>query len=262
MKHRWLFGTNWKMNKNAQEAAEYASILREKLLCMNLADAVQVFVLPPYTSIGIVKQLSGGRFWVGAQNMHWEECGPYTGEISSAMLAELGIDLVQLGHAERREMFHETDSTINKKVLTSLRAGFRPLVCIGETMADREFKVARDTCARQLRIALKDVSVHELERIILAYEPAWAIGVQGLTADPSYIQDMRFHFQTVLEDMFAADLSGRIPILYGGSVNAEDAAELLLSSGMDGLFVGRAALDATAFADLIQSCLLAAGMQS
>jgi len=262
MKHRWLFGTNWKMNKNAREAAEYAAILREKLSCMNLADAVQVFVLPPYTSIAAVKQMSDGRFWVGAQNMHWEECGPYTGEISSAMLAELGIDIVQLGHAERREMFHETDSIINKKVLAALRAGFRPLVCIGETTMDREFKVARETCARQLRIALKDVRINDLERIILAYEPAWAIGVNGLTADPLYIQDMRSLFQSNLEDMFGSNSSEGIPILYGGSVRAEGAPELLLNSCMDGLFVGRAALDATAFAALIQSCLLAAAMQS
>lgn len=261
MKQNWLFGTNLKMNKNAREAAEYAAVLRERIRGMKLEGNIQIFVIPPYTSIGAVKEMSGGAFWVGAQNMHWEESGAYTGEISAAMLAELGIDLVLLGHAERREMFHETDAMINKKVLAALRAGFRAMVCIGESAMDREHDAARETCARQLRIALNGVAAEDVERIILLYEPAWAIGVHGSIAAPAYIRDMRFHFRAILEELFGASRGAKIPILYGGSVSADGAAELLLNSQMDGLGVGRSALDATAFANLIESCLHAAAMR-
>lgn len=262
MKQNWLFGTNLKMNKNAREAAEYAAVLRQRIRGMKLEANIQIFVIPPYTSIEAVKESGGGAFWVGAQNMHWEESGAYTGEISTAMLAELGIDLVMLGHSERREMFHETDAMINKKVLAALRAGFRALVCIGETAMDREFNTARETCARQLRIAMNGVAAEDAERIILLYEPAWAIGVHGVIAAPSYIREMRFHFQAILEELFGGSRCGRIPILYGGSVSAGGAAELLLNSEMDGLGVGRSALDATAFANLIESCLAAAAIRS
>jgi triosephosphate isomerase len=262
MKRKWLFGTNWKMSKNAREAAEYAVILRERLLRMKLEETVQVFVLPPFTSIGIVKEMSGGAFWVGAQNMHWEESGPFTGEISASMLAELGIVLAQVGHAERREMFYETDAMINKKVLAALRAGFRPLVCIGESAMDRDFKVARETCARQLRIALNNVPEDDVEQIIIAYEPAWAIGMHGSIAAPSFVRDMKFHFGAILADMFGANRSQQIPTLYGGSVSSDGATEMLLDSHMDGLFVGRSALDSMVFANLIESCVSAAASRS
>ena len=250
-----MFGTNWKMNKTAHEAAEYADTLRELLLRMKADDSVQVFVLPPYTSISAARQMSGGKFWVGAQNMHCDEQGPYTGEISTKMLAELSVDLVQLGHAERREMCHENNEIVNLKVHAALRAGFRPLVCIGETALDREFHVERETCARQLRMVLKNVPSDAAHRIIIGYEPAWAIGENGTAADAHYVRIMNNLFRSILVDMFGSTPAECVPILYGGSVSIEDAAELLRESQVDGLFVGRAALDPTAFAALIHSCL-------
>jgi L-erythrulose 1-phosphate isomerase len=257
-----IFGTNWKMNKTSGEAAEYAATLRELLVQMDCPSSVQVFIVPPYTSIAAAREASEGKFWIGAQNMHWDESGPYTGEISAAMLSELGVDLVQLGHAERRAMFNETDLLINRKVHAALRAGFRPLVCIGETLMDREFKVERETCVRQLRIALKDVPVPAAGRIIIAYEPAWAIGEGSIAADGLYIRAMNELFRSVLEDLFGSDSAERIPVLYGGSVNPCEAAGVLTTSGVDGLFVGRAALDPVAFASLIRSCLPGAATRS
>jgi triosephosphate isomerase len=245
------------MNKIASEAAEYADVLRDLLPHMGKADSIQVFVIPPFTSIAAVKQRSGGRFWVGAQNMHWEESGPYTGEISAGMLAELGVDLVQLGHAERRTAFNETDIAVNQKVHAALRVGLRPLVCVGEELADREFNVEREICARQLRIALKDVPLSSADQLIIGYEPVWAIGDNGKSADPLYIREMRGLFQSLLADMFGSDWAKRIPILYGGSVDATNAPALLIQGQVDGLFVGRAALDPTAFAAVITSCLSA-----
>ncbi len=250
-----IFGTNWKMNKTASEAAAYSATLRDLLAHMNCPDSVQVFVVPPYTSIAAAKAASEGKFWVGAQNMHWEESGPYTGEISASMLSELGVDLVQLGHAERRAMFNETDFLINRKVHAALRAGFRPLVCIGETLQDREFKVERETCVRQLRIALNDLPVSAAKRVMIAYEPAWAIGEGSIAADSSQIRAMNEVFRSLLAELFGSDEAESIPVLYGGSVHPRDAAGMLADSGVDGLFVGRAALDPVAFASLIRFCL-------
>jgi triosephosphate isomerase len=250
-----MFGTNWKMNKNIHEAAQYAETFREKLRQIDGISSAQVFVIPPYTSIAVVRERSCGTFWVGAQNMHWESSGAFTGEISAEMLVELGVDLVQVGHAERRGMFHETDVAVNQKVQAALHAGLRALVCIGEDLEAREFKVEREVCARQLRIALTGVSPSAIDQIVIAYEPAWAIGENGTKADPFYVRDMKDLFRSILKDMFSDDVANNVPILYGGSVIAEEASRLLLESQADGLFVGRAALDPVAFAALISSCL-------
>ena len=153
----WLFGSNWKMYKTVSEATEYAEELGNRLEAMSL-DGAQVFVIPPYTAIDAVRRAGRGRFWVGAQNMHWDKSGPYTGEISGPMLSELGVDLVEIGHAERRQYFNESDPDVNRKVHTALQFHLRPLICIGEELADKQFGVEKETVARQLRIALHGVA--------------------------------------------------------------------------------------------------------
>lgn len=253
-----MFGTNWKMNKTSREASLYAETFRERLRQIEGIECAQIFVIPAYTAIAVVKELSGKSYWVGAQNMHWEKCGAYTGEISAEMLAEVGVDLVQVGHAERRELFHETDAMVNLKVHAALRAGLRALVCIGENHAGREAHAEREICSRQLRIALQGVPVDAATQIILAYEPTWAIGENGVTADPDYIREMKEIFRSILKEVFDESSANRIPILYGGSVKTEDASALLCKGQVDGLFVGRAALDPLAFATLIESCLTGA----
>jgi triosephosphate isomerase len=251
-----LFGTNWKMHMTTAQATAYALTLRNSVADIVAGGLARIFVLPPYTSIAAVKQISGDSFWVGAQNMHWEDSGPYTGEISAPMLAELGIDLVQLGHAECREMFREDDVTINRKVHAALKAGFRPLVCIGESLLDRKIGAAPETCARQLRIALREVTTDTAHRLIIAYEPVWAIGQKGAPADSGSISEMTRLLRALLVDWFG-EPGENVAIVYGGSVREENAGHLFTETGIDGLFVGRAALDPHAFASLIHRCLLA-----
>jgi L-erythrulose 1-phosphate isomerase len=248
-----LFGTNWKMHKTIEGATDYAERLRRRV--GDFDSRVQIFVIPPYTAIETVRRVARGAFWVGAQNMHWAEWGPYTGEISAPMLKEIGVDLVEIGHAERRQYFNETDPSINRKVRSALRFGFRPLICVGEDVEDKKYGVERETVIRQLRIALHEIQIDLTQQLILAYEPSWAIGDAGTIADPDYVARMIAVCREVLTSLFGRESATGIPILYGGSVFEKDAPALLLGSGANGLFVGRAALDPDAFADVVAGCL-------
>jgi triosephosphate isomerase len=252
---RLWFGTNWKMNKTAAQAAEYAARLSQRLDSIVESCAITVFVIPPYTSIQTVRSVAAGKFWVGAQNMHWAECGPYTGEISAPMLSEVGVDLVQIGHAERRRLFNETDPDVNRKVLAALQAGLRCLLCVGENADDKRFGVERTTVVRQLRIALHQVPAESANRLLIAYEPWWAIGEGSSTAGPDYVRSILQELRNTLESLFGRETGCSVPVLYGGSVSRADAPAMLRESGVNGLFVGRAALDADDFLDLISSCL-------
>ena len=254
---RILLGTNWKMNKSLAEAIEYSRQLAALLATLPGREKVQLFVIPPFTAIEAVKMHSQGRFWVGAQNVHWEEWGPYTGEISAPMLRDLGVDLVELGHAERRQHFHETDENINKKLHQVIRHGFRPLLCVGERSDEKYYGVERETIGRQLRIALKGVSPKQVSGLIIAYEPVWAIGEGGTAADPEYLLKMLAHARGVLADLLSSEQAARIPLLYGGTVNQDNASEILQQTNTDGLFVGRAAWEIPGMAKLIDICIQA-----
>ncbi|MGP8258315.1 MAG: triose-phosphate isomerase family protein [Methanoregula sp.] len=251
-----LFGTNWKMHKTTAEAGEYAQRLVQRLELLE-SPLPTVFVIPPFTAIEAVRRFSAGRFLVGAQNMHWADWGPYTGEISAPMLRELDVELVELGHAERRELYNETDADVNRKVHTALRFGLRPLVCIGEEAEDKSFGAECETVARQLRIALHGVPGESASRLMIAYEPCWAIGDGGATADPEYIREILSVMRGILGVLLGSAPACSVPILYGGSVSPTEAPDLLHKSGVDGLFVGRSALDADDFADLIANCVRA-----
>ena len=252
-RRRILLGTGWKMNKTVREAEDYVQRLLPMIDGMSGIEDIQLFIVPPFTAIGAVKRLSKGRFWVGAQNMHWEECGPYTGEISALMLIELGVDLVELGHAERRHYFNETDETVRRKVEMALEHRLRPLVCIGEQHQDRELGVEKETIARQLRIALGGTPRECASNLIVAYEPVWAIGEEGTAASPGDVRLMMAHIRYVLGDLFGEHASC-IPVLYGGTVDDSNCGELLLEGRTDGLFVGRAAWSADGFGRLIGAC--------
>jgi len=252
-RRRILLGAGWKMNNTVQEAEDYAGRLRWALDGMTGLEEMQLFVVPPFTAIAAVKRLSAGRFWVGAQNMHWEESGSYTGEISAPMLAELGVDLVELGHAERRHYFNETDETVRRKVLAALHHGLRPLVCIGETLQDRESGVAKETISRQIRMGLSGVAPECASMLMLAYEPVWAIGEDGTTASAREVSIMNTHIRQVLGEILDTQAAS-VPVLYGGTVDEENCRELLLEGGPDGLFVGRAAWHVEGFTRLIEAC--------
>lgn len=252
---RLLLGTNWKMNKTVREATEYACELLQYLSTIKGVESVQLFAIPPFTAIAAVKQVSAGKFWVGAQNMHWEPWGPYTGEISAPMLQELGVDLVELGHAERRQYFNESDKAINRKVQTALQYGFRPLICLGEGWEEKEYGVEREAVGRQLRIALKGILGQQAPNLIIAYEPAWSIGEAGAAASPEHVRYMVNHIRGLLREIFGSERATAIPIVYGGDVHTGNAVDLLEESEIDGLFVGRAAWQVKDFADLIRVCI-------
>jgi len=245
----WV-GTSWKMNKTLAEAREFA-------LALAAADAqrdprIQRFVIPPFTAVREVKQiLAETSVKVGAQNMHWADAGAWTGEISPLMLQDCGLDLVELGHSERREHFGETDATVGLKVEAAVRHGLVPLLCIGETMADRESGRADEVLAREVRAALGKLSVEQRAApVLLAYEPVWAIGEKGIPATADYADQRQRAILAVAEER----LGRRPPCLYGGSVNPENCVELLACPHVDGLFIGRSAWRAEGYLDILERC--------
>ena len=244
----WI-GHSWKMNKTLGEATAFAEGL--------LADAaddprVQRFVIPPFTAVREVKaRLKGTSVKVGAQNMHWADKGAWTGEISPVMLVDCGLDLVELGHSERRQHFGETDETIGLKTEAAVRHGLVPLICIGETLAEREAGHARAVLEAQVSGALSKLDpVQKTARILFAYEPVWAIGVDGIAASSDYADARHAEIGAAVE----AVLGRRVPCLYGGSVNAENCADLIACPNIDGLFIGRSAWTVDGYLDILARC--------
>ncbi len=242
----WV-GTSWKMNKTLAEARVFA----EGLIAAEAgADPrIQRFVIPPFTAIREVKRmLAGTSVKVGAQNMHWAEHGAWTGEISPLMLTDCGTDLVELGHSERREHFGETDATVGFKVEAAVRHGLIPLICIGETLADREGGRVDEVLAAEVRGALGALSSAQRRLpILFAYEPVWAIGEHGTPAGADYADERQAGIVAV-----AGALLGRpVPCLYGGSVNPGNCAELAACAHIDGLFIGRSAWDISGYLDIL-----------
>jgi triosephosphate isomerase len=240
-----LLGTNWKMHKTAAEALQYTNRLKEMV---NDFPQFKFFIIPPYTDLRQVKQeIGSSEILLGAQNMHWEEEGAFTGEISPKMLKEIGLDIIEIGHSERRQYYNEDDFSINKKTLTALKYEFIPLICIGERMEDKNFGVTKEVIGRQLKIALHNVSRKETEHIWIAYEPIWAIGANGIPAEPSYASKIQSYIRNVLTSLYGEEASLKIPILYGGSVNVENCVALMQQQDIDGLFIGRSAWNIDTF---------------
>ncbi|MDR9781163.1 triose-phosphate isomerase [Rhizobium redzepovicii] len=249
-KPRFWIGTSWKMNKTLAEAEHFAHGLKA-------ADAVrdpriQRFVIPPFTAVREVKaMLAKTSVKVGAQNMHWADQGAWTGEVSPVMLRDCNLDLVELGHSERREHFGETDETVGLKTEAAVRHGLIPLICIGETLSDREGGKAADILATQVRGALSKLdSAQKAAEILLAYEPVWAIGEKGIPATADYADARQSEIIAVAE----AVLGRKIPCLYGGSVNPQNCEELISSPHIDGLFIGRSAWNVEGYLDILARC--------
>ena len=240
----WI-GTSWKMNKTLPEAMAFA----EGLAGAQIDPRLQPFVIPPFTVARQVKARLGSAVKVGAQNMHWDDAGAWTGEISAPMLVDCGLDLVELGHSERREHFGETDETVGLKVQAALRHGLTPLICIGETLAEREAGRADAVLAAQVRAALASAK-GSAATILLAYEPVWAIGANGIPATADYADARQAAILDVAQDM----LGRRVPCLYGGSVNPGNCAELITCPHVDGLFIGRSAWEVGGYLDILSRC--------
>ena len=241
---------NWKMHTNHREAAELAAGIVDRT--RDITD-VDIAVCPPHTSLMAVGGIVGGSVVrLGAQNMHWEEKGAYTGEISSNMLLTLGCEYVILGHSERRAYFHESDNTVNRKVKAALGAGLKPIVCVGETREQREGGVTRQVVETQVRGAFEGLSPGFFAGTVIAYEPVWAIGT-GLTATAGQAQEVHGFIRGLLTELLGDDTAAATRILYGGSMKPENAGELLAQPDIDGGLIGGAALDAGSFEAIIRA---------
>lgn len=248
----WI-GTSWKMNKTLAEARQFAETLAA-------ADAardprLQRFVIPPFTAVREVRQiLAETSVKVGAQNMHWADQGAWTGEVSAPMLTDCGLDIVELGHSERRAHFGETDATVGLKTEAAVRHGLIPLICIGETLDDRESGRAQEVLAAQVRGALGRLNADQkTAEILLAYEPVWAIGENGIPATSDYADARQAEIIAV-----ASDILGRpLPCLYGGSVNPDNCQDLITCPHIDGLFIGRSAWNVEGYLDILDRCAAA-----
>jgi L-erythrulose 1-phosphate isomerase len=250
MNRTFWVGTSWKMNKTLAEATLFAE--RLKAADGGRDARIQRFVIPPFTAVREVKALlADTSVKVGAQNMHWADEGAWTGEVSPVMLKDCNLDLVELGHSERREHFGETDETVGLKTEAAVRHGLVPLICIGETLADREGGHATEVLVQQVRGALSRLDTTQKQATILfAYEPVWAIGEKGIPATADYANARHAEIAEVTEKI----LGRRIPCLYGGSVNPDNCGELIACPAIDGLFIGRSAWKVEGYLDILARC--------
>ncbi|MCD6308107.1 MAG: triose-phosphate isomerase [Candidatus Latescibacteria bacterium] len=241
---------NWKMNKNHEEAAELA---RGVVRLSGGEEGVDVVLCPPFTALQAVAAAVGGTsVMIGGQNMHWEEKGAYTGEISANMLLTLGCGYVILGHSERRGYFGETDEIVARKLNTALNAGLTPIVCVGETKDEREGGITEQVIDAQVRGALEGLTPERFDGSIIAYEPVWAIGT-GLTASVKQAQDVHRFIRGILGDLFGKEIAEKTRIQYGGSVKPSNAGELFGEPDIDGGLIGGAALDPESFGGIVKA---------
>ena len=246
----WI-GTGWKMNMTVAEATRYAGTLR--IFVEAEAPPCQVFLLPPFTALAAVRDaLAGTTVQVGAQNAHWEDAGAYTGEISCSMIRDCGAALVEIGHSGRRQHFGETDETANLKVKAAVRNGLRPLICVGESAEERDAGRALEVVERQAARALEGLAPSAAAAALIAYEPVWAIGEGGESASPDYANQIAASLRQRLSDRLGAGVAATLALLYGGSVDRDNATAFLLQPQIDGLFIGRAAWQVDGFIDILR----------
>ena len=245
-----IIAGNWKMHKTIAEALEFVNEVKDRVN----NDKVEAVICAPFTLLKDLKQavkkaVEGTNIKVGAQNMHFEEKGAFTGEISPLMLKELDMDYVVIGHSERRQYFNETDETVNKKVLKALEVGIDPILCVGETLEEREAGNTKDVCKVQVEKALENVSKEDLAKVVIAYEPVWAIGT-GKTATSEDANDVIAYIREVVANLYG-ELANEVRIQYGGSVKPSNVAEIMNQSDIDGALVGGASLEANDYVELV-----------
>ncbi len=247
-----IIAGNWKMNKTAGEAKALVEALKRDL---GQEAKVDVVVCPPFTAIDAASQaVSGTQIALGAQNMHWEASGAYTGEVSAAMLRELHCRYVILGHSERRQYFGETDASVNQKTVAALAAGLKPIVCVGETLAERDAGRIESVITTQVNEGLKGLTAAQLKSVVIAYEPVWAIGT-GRTATPEQAQEVHALIRGLLVKLSDKATAESVRIQYGGSMKPDNAAELLAKPDIDGGLIGGAALNAGSFIEIVKAAL-------
>jgi len=238
---RPLIAGNWKMNLTLAQSLDLARAVEEG------ASSGEVAVCVPFTAISVVGEaLKGSSVRLGAQDCHWEAQGAFTGEVSTGMLKEAGCQVVIIGHSERRKLFGETDEAVNKKLSAALKAGLTPIVCVGETLEERESQKTWRVLETQLAGGLKGFAPADLSKVVVAYEPVWAIGT-GKTASPAQAQEAHLFIRAQLEKLYGKAFAGGVRILYGGSVTAENVDTLMTQPDVDGALVGGASLKKDSF---------------
>ncbi|HHW03690.1 MAG TPA: triose-phosphate isomerase [Thermoanaerobacterales bacterium] len=238
-----LIAGNWKMYNNKKETLEFLEAFLPKAKGLE----AEVVICPPFTDLWTAaEKLKGTSVKLGAQNMHWEEKGAFTGEVSVTMLAEIPCDYVIIGHSERRQYFAETDETVNKKVKTALKYGLTPIVCVGETLEQREQGITMSWVLGQVEKALEGIADADVQKIVFAYEPIWAIGT-GKTASSHDAQEVIGAIRKKIAELFNIEVSDKVRILYGGSVKPENIKELMAQPDIDGALVGGASLKPDGF---------------
>jgi len=247
---RPIFVGNWKMNNSIGESIKLVTELKNLVADVDYADIV---VAPPFTALYSVSiAIQDSNIQLGAQNMHWEEEGAYTGEVSAFMLQDVNCRFAILGHSERRKYFGETDERIRKKVRAALDAALTPIVCVGETEGDRKRGETFGVVESQIRGALSSLSSEDMKAVVVAYEPVWAIGT-GVNATPEQAQEVHEFIRSLAERMFDTAIANGLRILYGGSVNDDNVTELMAQQDLDGTLVGGASLKSKVFASIVKS---------
>ena len=244
-----IIAGNWKLNKTSHEAILLVSELKREIVDV---EGVDIVLCPPFTALAdVADALTDTNIALGAQNVFWEDAGAFTGEISAPMLKDLGVTYVIIGHSERRQYFHETNETVNKRLRAALKHGLVPIVCVGENLAQREsnktFDVIRDHCEG----SLSGLSAEEMGKVVMAYEPVWAIGT-GKTATPEQAQEVHVFIRQLLGKMFNPDVANSVRIQYGGSVTPDNIVSLMGQADIDGALVGGASLKAPSFAAIVK----------
>ena len=255
-----IIAGNWKMHKTIGEALELVAALKQKLEKLNQETlaAVTVIVAPPYTAINaLAKELApAANIKIAAQDLFWEKAGAFTGAISASMLKEAGAQYVIIGHSERRTIFNDTNKAVNSKIKAALKEGLTPIFCVGETLPERESRGAIATVTEQLNLGLEGLSAEEAAKIVIAYEPVWAIGT-GKTASPSDAEEVHLAIRQLLTSKFNASTACAISLIYGGSVKPSNARELLSQPNLDGALVGGASLNSEDFVGIIEGAFVA-----
>lgn len=242
-----IIAGNWKMNKTIKEAVEFVNEIKGQVTDTD----VEVVLCAPATMLKDMKEAAkGSNVKIGAQNMHFEESGAFTGEIAPAMLKEIDVDYVVIGHSERREYFNETDETVNKKVLKALEVEITPIMCCGETLEERESGKMEDVIKTQIVAGLKDVTAANIPNMVIAYEPIWAIGT-GVTASSEQANDAVAFIRSLVKELYTEEVSESIQIQYGGSVKPANVEEIMNQTDIDGALVGGASLKADSFMELV-----------
>jgi triosephosphate isomerase len=247
-----IIAANWKMNKNINETSEFFVDLKREL--NNYSGPAEVVICPPFTSLQTAVKLSEGTpFRIGAQNLHYENDGAYTGEISARMIKSLGVQYVIVGHSERRQYFGETDEIVSKKVKKALREGLKVILCVGETLSERDNGITEEILNRQVTAALNGLNPDDLKSLVIAYEPVWAIGT-GRNATPQQAEEAHAFIRKLISKMFHENVANDLTIQYGGSMKPENSGELLSQPDVDGGLIGGASLKPDSFAKIVRSC--------